>query len=208
MGRFAPAGYGPQVVPPSIIRGRMVVRLDGGAVYVTGWRLAARTDRTLSSSSGGGALGERYGRGKRDSVRRRARAVTESPISANSATAWIAVPMTSGRLEAGGTGERGETGMPRGWGGWRRRPLRPLPVVDRLGLADTDPPVARGRLAALEAGAGLDAWAAVATDGAPGSADGGLASTLAGRLVLRRWGRVRGRAPSRSEGRSLAISHQ
>ncbi len=48
-----------------------------------------------------------YGRGSRESVRRRARAVTESPISVSSATAWIAVPMISGRLGAGGTGARG-----------------------------------------------------------------------------------------------------
>lgn len=90
--------YDPQVVPPSTIRGRIVVRLDGAGVYET-WADGANRG---------------YGRGSLESVRRSARAVTESPISASSAIAWTAVPITSGRWGAGGTGERGAEGMPRG----------------------------------------------------------------------------------------------
>jgi hypothetical protein len=138
-------------------------------------------------------------------VRRSARAVTDSPISVSSATAWIAVPITSGRWWAGGTGERGEEGMPRGWGGWRSVSLRALLRAGRLGAGfalcaafglAAETAVGRARLAGLEA---------VLTGELSVAGGVWLSSGFTGRLVLRRCGRVRGRDPSSSDGRSSGI---
>jgi hypothetical protein len=69
----------------------------------------------------------RYGRGRRETAWRSARAPTDSPISASSAAACTAVPRISApsadendRARAGSEARAG-AGVTSGWAGWRRR---------------------------------------------------------------------------------------
>jgi hypothetical protein len=127
-------------------------------------------------------------------MRRRARALTDRPISASSPAAWAAVPRRcrpvgcSRPVSCSGGRSPGVGGVPAGWAGWRRR----------WGLD--------------EVGFGLPARGA--DGGFRVVRGGGFVSALsvavasAARFALRRCGRRRGRAPSTSEGRcSLTEAH-
>jgi hypothetical protein len=168
-----------------------------------------------------------YGRGRRDTALRRARALSARPISASSAVAWTAVPKIS--VPAQGAvlrlALRGCAGIPAGCGGCRRRaevwragrlPGADVRAADGLmaardfRAADTlaagrDFRAAEGRGASADFRAAAGFRAAGAFDGAAGVAgpDG-----RARRLSLRRCGRVRGSAPRRSVGRFSLIADQ
>jgi hypothetical protein len=126
-----------------------------------------------------------------------------SPISASSAAAPTAVPTMSaalgGALRASDEGPAPVAGVPRGWagccsrGGEGRlaRAVRPRgPVAGGLEIAGwgRDEAGFRPADARLAAGLGL------------ASGPGGVPCGAAGRLALRRWGRVRGSADRRSVG--------
>jgi hypothetical protein len=161
-----------------------------------------------------------YGRGSRETAPRKARALSERPISASSAAACTAVLTTSPRRDgAGGAAPLRGDGAPRGWAGWRRRgDLRSGAWAAGRGFAVLR--VACGRLLreGLAAGRGVAArccagagrssaaggWSAAG--GAPVSdPPGSGAAGRAARLSLRRCGRLRGSPPSTSDGRSFAM---
>ena len=85
------------------------------------------------------------GRGNRSTTRRSARALTDSPISANSAAAWTAVPRMCRPVGWSAGRPAGVVGAPAGWAGWRSRGGRRTV----------------GRLAARVAGAGAGVGVAV-----------------------------------------------
>ena len=60
------------------------------------------------------ALDGTYGRGRRETALRIARALIDRPISASSAAAWTAVPMISAELAGTGLREPGLGGVPCG----------------------------------------------------------------------------------------------
>src|SRR6202035_5523641 len=62
-----------------------------------------------------------YGRGRRASALRNARALAVRPISASSAAACTAVPRISVPDGGAGARERGDAGPPSGWAGCARR---------------------------------------------------------------------------------------
>src|SRR5437763_390567 len=106
--------------------------------------------------------------------------------SASSPTAWTAVPTISAPVAGAGLrlGARRADGIPRGWAGCLSRLLGARPAGLRVGRAVR---------------AGFCGLAAVAARGPLGGA---------ARFSLRRCGRVRGRALSRSVGRSSLIGDQ
>ena len=130
--------------------------------------------------------------GSRATALRRARAPAVRPISASSAAAWTAVPITSAPVLGTEPRERGDGGAPAGWAGWRRRAgarrdagvgLVACPLADFFAL-----------------GAAVLAFGAAALAVAVGAAV--VASVLAGRaarLSLRRCGRRCGSADKTSE---------
>jgi hypothetical protein len=166
----------------------------------------------------------RYGRGRRPIALRTALRLSVNPISAISAAAWTAVPTTAtpvavvGLRVRGGAGVLGVRGGAGVRGVWER-----VVAAGRAGTFARDAvfagaaalardavlrvaaAFARGAAAALlrrGAGAARDAAGAVRV-GLGFSAAG--KAVRAGRFSLRRWGRVRGRAPRRSEEGSSVI---
>ena len=128
-----------------------------------------------------------YGRGRRESISRAARALADSPISASSAAACTVVRIRGAWGFAGGA-------------------VREAGAFGRAGALRRFGAAARGagRAVALRrAGAG---FAAASVGFAAGSA--GVAAVSAGRarLALRRCGRVLGSDPSTSGGRSSSIA--
>src|SRR6185437_6292767 len=149
--------------------------------------------------------GDPYGRGRRDTARRRARAPACRPISASSAAAWTAVS------RAPGVGSRGGAGAAAAGVGLAAAAGLGLAAAGlALGAVRVDAPArgfAAGFLAAL-ALAGASAFtfagaaastvagaAAVTTSGSCAWLSRGGAPAGAGRFALRRWGRVRGSDP-------------
>jgi hypothetical protein len=227
------------VVPPPIGCGQSIARHGSGAeVYET-------LPAAYVCPKGP------YGRGSRDTARRTARAPTESPISANSAAAWTAVPSTSTRPERpsplrparwGAAGLRWGPAADLSWApaaDLRRAPaaglawapaedLREAPATDLgalraladLRARDAGAPAGCGGCSSglrfvpgfgWEAGFGLAAGfrlaggSAAAFGSAAGSAVAGVVGRAA-RFSLRRCGRVWGRLPRTSVGRSSLIA--
>jgi hypothetical protein len=163
------------------------------------------------------------GRGRRETARRRARALADRPISASSAAACTAVLSTSWRRSGAGCSRRRRAdGVPSGWAGWASR------GAARVGFGFAGAPAAVG-VAGADAAAGFAgveaafgfiggeaafgfvaavagfgpapaARAAFGFDGSRGGAAAAASPGRAARLSLRRWGRERGSPPRTSEG--------
>lgn len=155
------------------------------------------------------------------------------PISTSSAAAWTAVRRTGISVDGSGRDGRVPRGTPRGWAGWGRLAgrLREAEVgrVDlgrvEAGCFDFGPAEAgcvdlgrgeAGRVDLVRGEAGRDVLEPAEARGdlrvAPASLALAFTVSIAppfagrsGRLLLRRWGRERGSALSRSEGRSSVI---
>ena len=144
-----------------------------------------------------------------------ARALAVRPISASSAAACTAVPRISVPDGGAGARERGDAGPPAGWAGCARRSgfgfraAAALPIGvggvagARFGARFV---VARGGDAGFD-GVRFATFLLTAGVALLGSGGGVGAAAGAGRLLLRRCGRVRGRAPSTSVGGLSLIDH-
>ena len=138
-----------------------------------------------------GSVPRAYGRGRRPIARRSARVPSDTPISASSPTAWTAVVTTGTGVERGlRTGAAGaRVGVPSGCGGWGRRlTCRRVagPAVAGLRVAAFRVVCLRGAVAVLVCLRGVVAGPFCGRAGA---------ASRAGRLSLRRCGRVWGSAP-------------
>jgi hypothetical protein len=196
----------PQVVPPSTIRGRTIVRRNLARQYM------------------------RYGRGRRSTARRSALVPSATPISASSSVAWaavlsIGVPLGGSVVSGGRRRAREVEGTPRGWAGCGSRSRRAAVARVVRGVAGVARPAVPGLAFGLVARCGFERVAVGSLSGLFGRTAAASASAAAtvelstsgapllaerrgarsGRFGLRRCGRVRGSCPRRSDERSSVI---